>query len=398
MSQLLISRNSDLKQLRDEGYDIDVQSAHLLLRNVPYVNAKAEIRYGTLVSSLKLNGDTTGAPDDHVVHFIGDHPCRKDGSEISQIKHQSGNKTLAKDLVVQHSFSSKPKSGGAFRPYKDYHEKMSTYAAIISSPAHSLDPRVTVRSFPVIEPAEGESVFHYLDTATSRAGIGEVTSKLELAKLGIVGLGGTGSYILDLVSKTPVKEVHLFDGDRFSNHNAFRSPGAPSVDELRKKPQKVAYLKEHYSKMHRGIIAHDCFIDASNADQLTGMDFVFLCLDSGEAKRVIVDKLEQLRIPFVDIGMGVQLVDGALHGVLRVTTSTNNKRDHVRIKNRIPFSDGNGNDDYSRNIQIADLNALNAALAVIKWKKLFGFYRDLENEHFSAYTIDGNAMINEDQP
>jgi hypothetical protein len=82
---------------------------------------------------------------------------------------------------------------------------------------------------------------------------------------------------------------------------------------------------------------------------------------------------------------------------LRVTTSTSQKREHVRKKDRIPFSDGDGNDEYSRNIQIADLNALNAALAVVKWKKLSGFYRDLEHEHFSTYTIDGHTLINEDQ-
>jgi hypothetical protein len=95
--------------------------------------------------------------------------------------------------------------------------------------------------------------------------------------------------------------------------------------------------------------------------------------------------------------MGVQLVDDSLLGVLRITVSSNQKRDHIKSKARIPFSDGDVNNDYSRNIQIADLNALNAALAVIKWKKLIGFYRDLENEHFSTYTIDGNKLINEDQ-
>jgi hypothetical protein len=53
--------------------------------------------------------------------------------------------------------------------------------------------------------------------------------------------------------------------------------------------------------------------------------------------------------------------------------------------------------DYSHNIQIAELNALNAALAVIKWKKLCGFYQDLEREHCSVYTINGNHIANEDQ-
>jgi len=240
-------------------------------------------------------------------------------------------------------------------------------------------------------------VFNYIDTASSRAEINVVNRKLELGKIGIVGLGGTGSYVLDLVSKTLVREICLFDGDKFLQHNAFRSPGASSVEELKEKPKKVFYLKSKYSKMHRNIVANDCYIDASNVDWLKGMDFVFLCLDRGEAKRLIVEKLELFGTPFIDVGMGVELVNDSLHGVMRITTSTVKKREHVWCKNRIPFSDSDGNNEYSKNIQIADLNALNATLAVIKWKKLFGFYKDLENEYFSTYTIDGNLLLNEDQ-
>jgi len=391
MSQQLINLSSDLTHLRDEGYDVEVRLNHLLIKHVPYVNSNKEIKFGILVSELDLVGNVTTQPSTHVVHFAGDHPCNTDGSEMVKIKHQSAQKSLDRDLVIHHSFSSKPCGG-----YNDYYEKMTTYVAIISSPAQSIDPNVTARTFPVIESEEDESVFNYIDTASSRAGVNVVTRKLEIGRVGIVGLGGTGSYVLDLVAKTPVKEIILFDGDKFSQHNAFRSPGAPSLDELKEKPKKVTYFKDRYSKMRRNIVANDCYIDASNIDQLQGMDFVFLCLDRGEAKRLIVAKLEELRIPFIDVGMGVELVDEALLGVLRITTSTVEKREYVRGKNRIPFSDGDGNNDYSRNIQIADLNALNAALAVIKWKKLFGFYRDFENEHYSTYTIDGNKLINED--
>ena len=34
-----------------------------------------------------------------------------------------------------------------------------------------------------------------------------------LPKVAIVGLGGSGSYILDLIAKTPICEIHLYDGD-----------------------------------------------------------------------------------------------------------------------------------------------------------------------------------------
>ncbi|HIC1934842.1 TPA: hypothetical protein ACW0QD_002540 [Citrobacter freundii] len=93
--------------------------------------------------------------------------------------------------------------------------------------------------------------------------------------------------------------------------------------------------------------------------------------------------------------MGLELVNGSLGGILRVTTSTKDKREHVH-SGRISFAGGGEKDIYASNIQVADLNALNAALAVIKWKKLKGFYRDLENEHHCTYTTDGNMLLNED--
>ena len=138
---------------------------------------------------------------------------------------------------------------------------------------------------------------------------------------------------------------------RRSSRLRSRAPGAPSLADLKKIPGKAEYLHGIYSRMHRKIFAHDTFIDASNVEYLRGMDFVFLCLDKGRAKQVIVEKLEEFGIPFVDIGMGVELVDDSLIGVLRVTTSTEAKRDHVRSKNRIAFT-GDGREDlYSRNAE-----------------------------------------------
>ncbi len=95
------------------------------------------------------------------------------------------------------------------------------------------------------------------------------------------------------------------------------------------------------------------------------------------------------------MGIGVYAKNDSLYGVLRVATGTPVSYVVLRQNARVPFSDG-VEDGYSSNIQIADLNALNAMLAVVKWKKLFGFYGDLEREHFSTYTLDGNTVTNED--
>ena len=143
--------------------------------------------------------------------FSGSIRCHADGNEIAADQEfQRREGILAEGVVVQHMFSAKPKPTDS---YDNYHAKVTTYVAILSGPAQLLDPLIHSERHPVIEAGEedGDTVFNYLDTASSRAEIRLVTKKLELGRIAIVGLGGTGSYVLDLVAKTPVKEIHLFD-------------------------------------------------------------------------------------------------------------------------------------------------------------------------------------------
>ncbi|QLI80863.1 ThiF family adenylyltransferase [Chitinibacter fontanus] len=392
MSQKLFSLNSDLRQLREDGYFMQILGGLLVMREVPYVDSQKQIRTGTLVCPLDLAGDVTSKPSTHVMYWDGDFPCRADGTLLQEIAHQSQPTNLGHGVSARHSFSSKPRSDG----YANFHEKMSTYASILAGPAAVLQPGRSPRIFRASDDSETDTVFNYIDTATDRAGIGELSAKLEGEVVAVIGTGGTGSYIVDLVTKTPVREIRLFDADEFLQHNAFRAPGAPSLEELRDAPKKVNYLKGIYEKMHRGLVAHSVKLDNSNLALLDGTTFAFLCMDAGEEKRSVVQKLEALGVGFIDVGMGLELVDGSLGGILRVTTSTPEKRDHVH-GGRISFAGGGERDIYSSNIQVADLNALNAVLAVIKWKKLKGFYRDLEREHHSTYTTDGSLLLNGDQ-
>ena len=124
------------------------------------------------------------------------------------------------------------------------------------------------------------------------------------------------------------------------------------------------------------------------------MTFAFLSMDAGESKRAAIERLEVLGLPFIDVGMGLELKGDSLGGILRVSASTPEARDQLR--QRVSF-EGGGDNVYVSNIQVAELNMVNAALAVIKWKKIRGFYRDLENEHHLSYTFDGNMLVNGDQ-
>jgi hypothetical protein len=394
VSQRLVSLNPDLSQLRADGYDVAVRlPAHLLVRDVPYVTPDKKVKRGVLVSELgNVSGETVAAPATHVVFFVGECPSDVNGAPLLGVTPLNpANAALGDDLTLRFQISRKPTT----KPYPDFHAKMTTLINIVSGPAMELEPGITARTYPVVVPGEDESVFNYLDTAATKAGILTANKKLEGGKVGIVGVGGTGAYVLDMIAKTPVSEIHILDHDTFYNHNAFRCPGAPSLADLKSKPKKVAYLAGLYANMRKGVIAHDCFVDETNIGILRDLDFVFICIDKGKGKRVIVEKLEEWGKSFIDVGMGVQLADGGLLGTVTATTSVPQKRDHFR--ERVAFTNGEAENEYSRNTQIPDLNALNAALAVIKWKKLRGYYRDFSNEHFCSYVIEGDRLVNEDK-
>lgn len=387
MSRRPIARSPDLTRLQNEGYDLDIRGGFLLVRNVPYVGADQTVRRGILISRLDLSGDVTNKPRDHVAYWTGEHPCHSDGRKIRAIENGSGPQVLHDGVRADHTFSAKA-------DYRDYHHKMTTYIARISGEAAKLDPSADARTYPAIPAEDGSGPFKYVDTASSRAGISAINGKLAGQKVGIVGLGGTGSYVLDLVAKTEVAEIRLIDGDVFSQHNAFRAPGAPSIEDLQARPMKAARFGQIYSNMHNGIVVHDAFLSEANLPFLDGLDFVFVCLDQGAAKRMVVDRLTANGTPFVEAGLGVVLTDGQMGGIVRVTSSAPATRE--RAEKFISFGDGDAEaNEYATNIQIAELNALNAALAVIQWKKIIGIYRDTGRAVYHGYAIAPGEIVSE---
>ena len=388
MSQQLISRSPDLRRLRNDGYEIETKEGYLIVHHIPYINGSREIKFGKLISSLTLNNDITIRPDSHVIGFMGEHPCNKDGSLLKAIQHSNPNQSLFDGIIMNYSFSNKPPGG-----YEDYYQKVKSYSEIITAQAKAIDPSVTERTFRVVIENVEESVFNYMDTNSSRANINSINTKFKGQRIGIIGLGGTGSYILDLVAKTQVKEILLFDGDVFLQHNAFRSPGAPSIECLNEQFKKVDYFKSIYSKMHKGIRAHAEYISEENIELLNGLSYVFICIDNNQARGMIMSKLRQFGVTFIDVGFGVNIAEDNLVGSVRVTVGTLIKNDH--IPKRIGTADL-GDNEYSTNIQVADLNALNALMAVLKWKKMSGFYQDQIEEHHSTYTINTSQLLNDD--
>jgi len=392
MSQKQIVPDPDIQRLQNEGYEVEVSNGHLLIHSVPYVTSQGAVALGTVVTDLNGTIGQLAPQKDHQVWFVGEYPFYQNGTPIEGIRHSSGNFALWNGFVAQHRFSNKPESGS----YPDYYSKMKRYVTIIASEAQAIDPAATACTFRVIMPAEENSVFRYWDSASSRANILAVSEKLAIEKVAIIGLGGTGSYVLDLVAKTPVKEIHLFDGDVFEQHNSFRSPGAASLETLETKPAKVDYYAQIYDSMRTGVIPHNGYVDEDNVSNLDGVGFVFLCVDSGLARKTISLYLRGRGIPFIDVGMELVLEpeNRRLFGTCRATLCTPEKSDHF---DRHAHQGGDDDDDlYRTNIQVADMNSLNAALAVIRWKQYYGFYNDHFEIHHTTYSIDAHSLTRDE--
>ena len=95
MSQKLLDHSTDLQKLVEDGYELEIRGAFALVHHIPYVNQQAEVLYGTLVSPLSLSNNAAIKPETHVIYFIGEHPCDKNGDKLSCITHQDLTQDLA---------------------------------------------------------------------------------------------------------------------------------------------------------------------------------------------------------------------------------------------------------------------------------------------------------------
>lgn len=387
----LLDHNPDLKKLNDEGYNISIIESHIVIQGIPYVNKDKEIEFGSIYCPFNLSEEKKITQIDHTLYFTGSYPCDQSGNEMTLIVNSPQDNKLTEDIVGHYYLSSKPESGS----YPDFYDKMKKYIDLLSAPAKSINPSVRPKNFDFNYYYQ-DTVFNYHDTNTARAEITSINNKVKSLKIAIIGLGGTGAFILDYISKTPVSEIALFDGDQLKNHNAFRIPGAVPSDELKKQQSKVSYLKNMYENIRSGSIhCFEEYIDNSNVEKLSGYDFVFIAIDGSKIKEVIIKFLFESKIPFIDVGMGItkNKEEESLRGQIRRTMIT---PDNNGCLDKIPIEEEkeDANNIYAQNIQLIELNALNAALAVIAWKKYFGFYNPLDMPCNSLFIIDQEVINN----
>ena len=221
--------------------------------------------------------------------------------------------------------------------------------------------------------------FHIPNTFEARAAIAPVQDRIRGQRIAIIGLGGTGAYLLDLISKTPLSEIHLLDSDRVDWHTLKRAPGAPTVEEielvLAGALLKVDYYHSKYAAFRDGIHPHPCRVDSPLmfADFLSKhpIDYAFVCIDqltdSDSARQdAVYRSITEAGVPFIDSGVSITLEDRAVRGA--VTTSAYDAGSDG-WKDAIPNAKLDGGAPGYRNVQLPEVNALAASLAVMEWRR-----------------------------
>ena len=382
MSSLPTGPNDPVAQLLADGYDMVLQSGHLVVRRLPYLGPSGPHDDGCLVLPINdVNGVITDATD-HRIWFAGEEPRDESGKALgSSNTHDYGDGRVAPYLM-----SFKPPSGS----YPNLHEKIRHYAHILRNAARHIDSTVTDTPGAAFQDVEDNLPLVYRDTNTTRAGLTTLNNLFRGHTIAIVGVGGTGSYILDQVAKTWVDRIILIDGDNFENHNAFRAPGAAAKTVLQAKRNKAEYFAEEYSRIHTGITAHPVDLTTDNLHLIEGATFVFVAAADAVARPEILQWLRDKSIPFIDVGMSFREGEGGLSGIAKVTAYLPDDDIPLPIASAIAA----GEDDYRSNIQVADLNALTALLAVIRWKRYLSFYATHETTSQTVYKLYLNELRN----
>ena len=390
MFQKLVSRNPDLARLVERGYAVAFDQGHLIVRDIPYLDPAGNLQSGTIVSKLVSVDGEVMQQQDHQIYFAGSHPYNLQGQPIPNLGGGPTSIALAaehSDVVVQRSFSNKPKSSGAFA---DHFAKIESYVAIISGPAIEKH-KVALYTYRADKAEVSDPIFKLQDTLTSRAGIADLNAGFANEKIAIIGLGGTGAFLLDYAVKARIPEIVGFDGDDFHVHNAYRSPGRLDEAELGRK--KADVYQTRYEPFRHGLTLKATYITSESADEFKGVTFAFVCVDKGYARNEIFDLLIGLGIPFIDVGMGLKRKHGPISGMMRTTYFQPEIASELKAKGLAETADGADN-LYRDNIQIGELNALNACIAMVRYKQLRKFYRSDEANLNSLFEIADLSMVN----
>ncbi len=139
-------------------------------------------------------------------------------------------------------------------------------------------------------------------------------------RVAIVGLGGAGSLICELLARLGVGHLVLIDPDRVSVH--IPRLIAAEVDDV--DLHKTAIAARNARRANPKISLTELTVDAQDsaaAAVISKCDYIFLAADSHAARHIINDAVEKFLIPGIQVGVKVPVAEdgtvGRIHAAIR---------------------------------------------------------------------------------
>lgn len=135
--------------------------------------------------------------------------------------------------------------------------------------------------------------------------------------IGIVGCGGTGSALIEMLSRMGVGSLTIVDHDKFNDSNITRMHGTKSGDEKRLKTEIMDEMIKSLDLGTKVITVSERLDNPITGEKLKDCDIIFSCLDDTNFTRLILNKLSlYYYIPLIDMGIGFDSRKGILHDIL----------------------------------------------------------------------------------
>lgn len=136
-------------------------------------------------------------------------------------------------------------------------------------------------------------------------------------KVAIVGVGGTGSPLAEMLVRMGVQDLLLIDEDSFSPSNLTRVYGSYARHAKLKNTPKVKVVGRHLRRIAPSLalsVAQGNIVAAENAARLRDRDIVFLCTDEMWGRSLLNQLCHQYLIPGINLGIRIDAKDSHLVG------------------------------------------------------------------------------------
>lgn len=149
----------------------------------------------------------------------------------------------------------------------------------------------------------------------------DIQLQLQRLNVGVVGVGGTGSAVVEQLARLGVGTLSIFDGDHFDDSNVNRVYGSSATDSGIK---KVDIAKRNVDRIGLGTLVLRYPKHITNeqvAKELRRCDVIFGCTDKQQPRSILVQLALRYLIPIIDTGVVIESAKGTITDVVgRVTT------------------------------------------------------------------------------